>query len=68
MFKSIRKNIRHRKLNKLSKILMYGFLTGSIAFSNGVCFADDTEDTTPPRLGRQRRKYGLYRGKFCVNR
>ena len=68
MFKSIRKNIRQRKLNKLNKILMYGLLTGSVTLYNGVCFADDTEDTTPPRFGHQRRKYGLYRGKFCVNR
>ena len=48
MFKSIRKNIRQRKLNKLNKILIYGLLTGSVTLSNGVCFADDTEDTTPP--------------------
>ena len=67
MFKSIRKNIRQRKLNKLSKVLLYGLITGSVTLINGVCFADDTEDT-PPRFGRQRRKYGLYRGKFCVNR
>lgn len=48
MFKSIRKNIRQRKLNKLSKMLLYGLITGSVTLFNGVCFADDTEDTTPP--------------------